>query len=341
MNIQSEYKIHTIGIALLILINITNNIPSSRMSFFSVILIYFILAMIITIQWLGIVRILKFAWKKFPEPHQVTNRLLYSGFQALCWAGLWMIPADYLITDFIHHLTWKISFLGSVRYFTNASIFCVTVLGISEAIYYYSKLRQNDLEKEEYKRIKLMSQYDSLKQQVNPHFLFNSLNTLSSLVRTDPVKAEKFIEEMSQVYRYILQNNNDQLTTLTKEIEFTESYLNLLKTRFGAGFIVKLNVLHSDKFYIPAFTLQLLVENAVKHNVVSLEQPLILEIFTQANDRLIVKNNLQKKAMPIPSAKIGLSNIITKYKYLNAPEVIIEESETDFIVDLPLLKSKS
>jgi LytS/YehU family sensor histidine kinase len=174
---------------------------------------------------------------------------------------------------------------------------------------------------------------------VNPHFLFNSLNSLSSLIATDPGKAEEFVEEMSRVYRYLLKSNEEQLISLQKEIEFIESYNLLLKTRFGDGFLPEITVA-DDKSdcLLPPMTLQLLIENAVKHNIVDPDQPLVLKLYTE-RDKLIVSNNLQKKNKSVVSNKIGLSNIVSKYRLLNMPEVEIQETETQFKVILPLIKN--
>jgi hypothetical protein len=338
MQIKSEYKIHMAGIILLILVNVANNVPSHPVPFFKLVLIGLVVSAIIAIQWLGVVFILKIAWKKYPDAYQVWKRMISSSILGIGWVAFWMYPSDRITTGWLHEMDWQYSFIKIMGYIFNALIFCITVLGITEAIYYFSKLRQTDLEKEELRRMKLHSQYDSLKQQVNPHFLFNSLNTLSALIRIDPIQAEKFVEEMSHVYRYILHNTNDLVVSLEKEIHFTYSYLNLLKTRFGNALTVKVEVDTGIHFLIPPLTLQLLIENAVKHNIVTAENPLRLDIFTTPDQRLIVKNNLQKKNSPVPSEKIGLTNIMSKYKYLNAPDVIVEETETEFIVDLPLLK---
>ena len=184
----------------------------------------------------------------------------------------------------------------------------------------------------------LEAQFAGLKQQVNPHFLFNSLNSLSSLIRIDPVKAEHFVEEMSQVYRYLLQSNQDELITLEKEMDFINSYLHLLQTRFGNGLVLHIELpeaYHSS--LLPPLTLQLLIENAVKHNEVSTENPLYIWISIHEGNSIEVKNNLQKKQLWVPSEKIGLTNIMTKYQLLGAGEVVVLDGEDFFIVRLPLI----
>lgn len=214
---------------------------------------------------------------------------------------------------------------------------------VNQAVYEteasFGRIRVSQLEAEQLKKAQLQTQFDSLKEQVSPHFLFNSLNSLSSLIATDPARAEEFVEEMSRVYRYLLRSNEEQLTTLQKEISFIESYNLLLTTRFGAGFKPEINIPASMmECMLPPMTLQLLIENAVKHNIVDPDTPLTVRIYVQ-DGRLFVSNNLQKKNKLVISNKVGLNNIISKYRLLNCPEVEIKETTDSFTVALPLIKN--
>lgn len=221
-----------------------------------------------------------------------------------------------------------------------AGFICTT---INQTVYEteasFRRIRDSQLEAEQLKKAQLQTQFDSLKEQVNPHFLFNSLNSLSSLIATDPVRAEEFVEEMSRVYRYLLRSNEEQLTSLQKEIAFIESYNLLLKTRFGNGFQPVIRIEEEVKdWLLPPMTLQLLIENAVKHNIIDPDTPLTVQIYTH-HEKLLVSNNLQKKNKPVVSNKVGLSNIISKYKLLNYAGVEIKETDKEFIVVLPLIKN--
>lgn len=190
---------------------------------------------------------------------------------------------------------------------------------------------------EQLKKNKLQHQLDTLKSQINPHFLFNSLNSLSMLIHDNPRQAETFVDEISSVYRYLLRANDQELTSLSRELQFIKSYFQLLKTRYGMG--IDLHVLvDEDQLYrrIPPLTLQLLVENAVKHNVILPESPLVVEILTRGTS-LIVQNNLQRKNTAVPSNKVGLANIATKYRLLGQPDISIREDAGRFVVTLPLL----
>lgn len=193
---------------------------------------------------------------------------------------------------------------------------------------------------ERLKKNKLKHQLDSLKSQINPHFLFNSLNSLSMLIHENPRQAEDFVDEISSVYRYLLRANEQELTSLSRELQFIRSYFQLLKTRYGAG--IDLNIEVDDCLMerkIPPLTLQLLVENAVKHNSILPESPLVVTIRTQGQT-LIVQNNLQRKKTAVPSNKVGLANIATKYRLLGQRELDIQEADGQFFVTMPLLSGQ-
>ncbi len=226
--------------------------------------------------------------------------------------------------------------------FAQSSVTSIYIIGLAEAFYHYDLLYRSEKEREELLRASMTAQYNSLKQQIQPHFLFNSLNSLSSLIALDPAKAETFVEEMSQVYRYILQKNQEELIPLRQELEFIRSYLHLLKTRFGEGLQVVIDVPpEAETRLVPPLTLQLLVENAVKHNEISAANPLTLRIFSAESERLTVSNNLQRRAVSAPSAKVGLANIIARYRLLNFPYVEVRETAGEFAVILPLISTTS
>jgi two-component system, LytTR family, sensor kinase len=207
-----------------------------------------------------------------------------------------------------------------------------------EAIYIIDKYKESLTEKEQLEQMNIEHEFENLKSQVNPHFLFNSFNTLSSLIAIDKKQAEVFLDELSKVYRYLLRNNEDSITTVEQEIKFIQSYYRLLKTRYGNALNMTMEI---DKRYypylIPSLSLQLLVENAVKHNIVSRQQPLTLEIFTTAGNKLVVNNNLQKKQLKEKSTHIGLNNIRSKYKLIKQDGFQVVEGENNFMVVLPLV----
>ncbi len=221
----------------------------------------------------------------------------------------------------------------------------LVLLGITSAIIYVYRMRLLQKEKlfvleskaQLLEKEKTMVMYESLKQQLNPHFLFNSLTSLSGLIETDQALAGQFLEQMSGIYRYILKNGNSETVTLKNEIDFVNLYISLQQTRFKKGLQVNINI-PADYFHykIAPVSLQNLIENAIKHNVMDAESPLVIDIFIE-HDYVVVKNNLHKKNMVETSNKKGLAQFETLYKYLCEKPIIIEETNQYFIIKIPLI----
>lgn len=195
--------------------------------------------------------------------------------------------------------------------------------------------RQAAGEAERLKKEQISARYETLKNQVNPHFLFNSLNVLTELVHKDADQAERFIRQLSAVYRYILDSRDRETVTIEEEIQQLESYFFLLKIRFGDSFNSKIDVQSLDRNIAP-LTLQMLVENAVKHNEVSKSKPLFVEI-REEQQHLIVENNLQIKQNVSDSSGVGLPNIQARYRFLTDQLVETEQNTTHFRVKIPLI----
>ena len=184
------------------------------------------------------------------------------------------------------------------------------------------------------------AQFESLKNQLDPHFLFNSLNVLSSLIDENPRQAQKFTASMSKIYRYVLEQKDKELVTVEDEVEFAKTYCDLLKTRFedSVDFVFEVNKDDLRRFVVP-LSLQLLLENCIKHNFATSSKPLIIKIFSE-NDALCIENNLQAREQIKESAGIGLANIVQRYSLLTKRNVFIEKSEDYFKVKLPVLSAK-
>jgi PAS domain S-box-containing protein len=184
----------------------------------------------------------------------------------------------------------------------------------------------------------LQSQFDVLKQQVNPHFLFNSLNVLTSLIRIEPDLAEKFTEHLAKVYRYVLENKDNELVPLTTELEFLDAYMFLLNIRFMGKLSVRINIPEIEKncMVIP-LALQLLIENAIKHNTMSKRSPLVIDIFIDEKNYLNIINNLQERETNMASTGVGLKNIQNRYLLLNSTAPEFEKTGTQFIARIPLI----
>ncbi len=208
-----------------------------------------------------------------------------------------------------------------------------------EVMYIIDKVKETVAEKQMIEQLQLRQEFDNLKQKVNPHFLFNSFNTLSSLISEDRNQAEKFLDELSKVYRYLLRNNESGMSTVEQETKFIQSYARLLQTRHGDGFRMEVRIDPSLKDKeIPSLSLQLLVENAVKHNIVSKTQPVHVRIWSKPEGYIVVENNLNKKTrIKGDSTGIGLANIREKYKLLQREDIRIEETQDRFIVTLPVI----
>ena len=194
-------------------------------------------------------------------------------------------------------------------------------------------------EAEEHKRAALAARYEALKNQVNPHFLFNSFNVLSNLVYKDADLANEFIQQLSKVYRYVLETQQQELISLEQEMEMLRAYLFLLEIRFGKGIEVTTNVTVGPDDAVVPLTLQMLTENAVKHNIASKKQPLRLSI-TRHNGTLTIENSLQIKGNDQSSLGVGLPNIQERYRYLCGQELQVETDARTFSVKVPILQLK-
>ncbi|MDR4955087.1 histidine kinase [Chryseobacterium sp. ES2] len=184
------------------------------------------------------------------------------------------------------------------------------------------------------------AQFESLKNQLDPHFLFNSLNVLSSLIDENPRQAQKFTASMSKIYRYVLEQKDKELVTVEDEIEFAKTYCELLKTRFEDSVDFTFDVPKEDyQKYVVPLALQLLLENCIKHNFATSSKPLTIRIFSDGNT-LCIENNLQVREQIKESSGIGLANIVQRYSLLTERNVFIEKSEDHFKVRLPMLMAK-
>ncbi len=270
----------------------------------------------------------------YPGLHQTGRRIIVHLCIYTCLFAILCITASLISGHLLHAATIKWIILISI-------ILAVAVETLWEAIYILSQYKFSLKKKELMQQLNMEQEFEHLKNQVNPHFLFNCFNTLSSLISDDREKAETFLDELSKVYRYLLTANTDGVSTVLSEVSFIQSYLQLLKTRHGDALQVQIQVDRNyNSFLLPSLSLQLLVENAVKHNIVSRHQPLTIEIFTTPANQLIVNNNLQRKTEKIRSTKIGLNNIRSKYQLLHEDGFQVVEGEKNFMAVMPLIKNK-
>lgn len=209
---------------------------------------------------------------------------------------------------------------------------------INTIIFYFKEYKTSSLHAEQLKSITAQAELQLIKSQINPHFLFNNLNVLAALIMKDNKEANRFIEEFSKVYRYILSNHDKELVELRTELDFIKPYIFLLEKRFAEGLIIKVQIedAYFDQLIIPA-SLQMLIENAIKHNVVSRNKPLLIDVHTNGKNTIVVSNNLQAKQTIENSTGIGLQNIIRRYQLVSNKQVTIDNTNKQFTVSLPLL----
>ena len=191
----------------------------------------------------------------------------------------------------------------------------ILLLSIEISTQFFRHWKNSLVEIEKYRAESLQAQLQNLKNQINPHFLFTNMSVLSSLVYKDQDKAVEFINQLSKVYRYLLDNQNNELVTVEEELIFIRSYIFLLHIRFDQNLIIKTEVKKEDRAWlIPPMALQILIENAIKHNEASSEHPLAISIISE-DEKLVVGNNLQLRPQHEPGSKTGLENIRARYKF--------------------------
>ncbi len=216
-----------------------------------------------------------------------------------------------------------------------------TIIGtfLINSSHFFKSWKQAAVNEEKLKREKLAIEYEALKNQVNPHFLFNSLTALSSLVYKDQQKAVTFIREFSNVFRYVLESREKEVVDFATEKKLLESVSYLNQIRYEDSLQIKINLSDATDKYVIPMALQMLLENAIKHNTISVNKPLKVEIMEEEG-YVVVKNNLQPKKSEIVSNKIGLENIKSRYKYLSDKDVLVENINEEFVVKIPVLSIK-
>lgn len=300
---------------------------------------YFTTMMITTVIWLGNRYIMIYSRKKYPVFDEVRKRIIFQSVLMF----LFTVTANTVMGIFTKEIFADehpefFSATDIIIHSNSAALFCtIMIIAIYESIYFMHQLRHSVEETEHLKRENLSAQLNALRTQVNPHFLFNNLNTLSSIIPDDPKQAVDFVQQLSKVYRHILEVKDEKSIALKDELALMNAYTFLLKTRFGDNLAVNINI-SSEKMQkkIVPLSLQILMENAIKHNIVSAEKPLHIDVFAE-NGSLVISNNLQMKNQVNESTGIGLDNIRNRYKLLSDKPVKVTESATNFTVSIPLI----
>jgi len=295
-------------------------------------------------------------WYQYPE--QVTYLIKLTGHD-LDWIKTKnknviysdLSPGDYtfevkaaLYGNFDHAEEASYSFTVKRPFWLTVWFLIIIIVLIGIGIYLYIKMRERRLEKrEEILRERIRFQFENLKSQINPHFLFNSFSTLIALIDQNQEAAIEYVEELSNLFRTVLEYKDQDLITLREELSIINNYYNLQKKRYGDNLNLEIEkVIEEENIMVPPLTLQLLIENAIKHNIVSKDYPIRIRIFADFKDEfLFVENNLQPKNNEAKSTGIGIKNIVDRYHLLSEKKIQISKTESSFTVGLPFIYQKS
>lgn len=290
--------------------------------------------------YFGCKTIIDWLHKVLPWDKNITKRILTEIVLVFSYTS----TAQYILilifkgSIVYQEVEWTSAFVAEQILFGNTVT--LIVVAILEGEYFLRKWRESLVNAERLKTENIQSQYDSLKAQLDPHFLFNSLNVLSSLIEKDSEKAKQFIEDFAKVYRYVLEVKNEMVVPLRSELQFMDSYINLQKIRFEDGLHVKRNIQsqHLDQYVLP-LSLQEVVGNAIKHNEVSSEKPLVIEIIS-SEDGVLVKNNLQLRTEKVESTGVGLNNLTKRYHLLSSHKPDFRILDLEYQATLPLIEAE-
>jgi sensor histidine kinase YesM len=278
--------------------------------------------------------------QRIPWKNNVVKRLSLGSLLIFGYASLIQVLVIYAFSyaPCFRSIEITASFLFENIVFGNT--ITLIVITIIEGKYFFNQWKESLVVAEKLKGESLKSQYNSLKSQLDPHFLFNSLNVLSSLIRKDAAKAELFVDDFAKVYRYVLEVKNEMVVKLRSEIDFLEAFVNLQKIRFGDGLHVQID-LPSDSLhaYVPPLSLQELVSNAIKHNTVDEEKPLLVKVEVE-DGFLVVKNNLQLRQEEVSSTGLGLENLEKRYQLISDRLPEFKVMNHTFMAKIPLLKEE-
>lgn len=329
-----EIHVRWLGIPVVALFAMANN--PEHMGDSSWLYVYFISLCFTSVYWNGACAVIFFFRRRFPEISKTKRRLVLTSIGIVIWMTVGGIPFKLLFQIFTLE---EILSPSAHMEFLPFNFIAALVISLSyESLYFFEKWKETFRLNEELKNRQIRTQYEVLQNQMSPHFLFNSLNTLTAVIAEDQDAAISFTERLSEVYRYILQNKDRELVTLEEEMDFVKSYLFLLEMRYPDNLTTEFRI--DQKYFglnIPPLTLQMLVENAIKHNVVSKSKPLHIDIYIENGKSVIVRNNLQRKESLEKSTKTGLENIKKRYGILGGGEIDIITSASNYMVAVPLI----
>lgn len=316
------------GMAIALMLNFDEFLKLSRFFFISA---FFSTALTLTF-WEGNRYIIIWMRRIFPEYGQTGRRVAAEAVLAVIYVFLVSMLLDELYYKPVYHVS--VLAIG----FRISIVPTVIVYLVYEAVYFFDAWKMNVRKTEALMRENVQSQLDVLKNQLDPHFLFNSMNTLAALIDDENTAAQDYLERLSDVYRYVLVSRSKNTVLLSEELAFADAYVYLNKIRFRENLQVEKRLSKEVMAqYIAPLSLQMLIENAIKHNVASRENPLQIVIREEAGEYLVVENNISEKTILEKSTRVGLQNIINRYSLLTEREVEINRDEERFTVKIPLL----
>ncbi len=339
-NTLDDRTIKLISIPLLGLLvpNLSGLITNHLYSYPELLACYAYFILIALLVWQGNVWFMYFIKKKYTWSYRQYYKIVislflvnivYSGTLSMLLLHCWKMFARETYSQNVPLVNTSLIIIIAACFITN----------IYE-ILFLNKEMEHSLSREQQLNIaKAQAELEALKNQIDPHFIFNSLNTLSFLITRDPQNARLYNDTLANVYRYILSNKERDMVLLREEIEFISNYFYLLKIRFGEAISMAIEItdLSSEDFLIPPISMQALVENAIKHNEFNDKSPLIISVSISSN-YVIIKNIINPKNYPNPTSKIGLGNLDHRYKLLTKRNIIIENNFKSFSVKLPIIK---
>ena len=280
--------------------------------------------------------------KRISWRNQSVKRLIYGAVGSVIVTMILLAILNFVVSVVIYDSSIQ-EFLSDqeTEWYVFGLIITLIVSSIYHAIYFYKASQAQKVNEQKTIARSATAQFDALKNQLDPHFLFNSLNVLVSLIEENPKAATKFTTSLSKVYRYVLEQRNKELVSVDEELKFARTYVGLLKTRFEDSIEIEIPDQGSiENAKVVPLSLQLLIENAVKHNIVSSNKPLKLRIYEQ-DQFLVIENNLQKKQVIKESSGVGLQNIESRYRLLTNRQMTINETTDTFKVSVPILTNQS
>ncbi len=277
--------------------------------------------------------------KVFEGENRFSGRRILIGFVSSFFISLFVIFLLRIFTQVIIERRSLISFFANedASNYVESSVMTFIVLLAVHALHFYKLYQENKVIEQKIIAGTANAKFESLKNQIDPHFLFNSLNVLSSLIEENPDNAQRFTTSLSKIYRYVLEQKDKELVSVEDELSFAKTYMNLLKMRFENSLYYELPTenINPEAKVVP-LSLQLLLENTVKHNVVSEQKPLHIRIFID-KDYLAIQNDLQKKEVLQDRQGVGLQNIVSRYGIITDRKVKVQEDEKNFTVRIPIL----